>query len=81
MKSLKFVKALLLAVVLMLLAPLGCALRTEDGEIGVRSVAVSVEGRPRCAPSRYWDGYRCVRRHYYYRAHYHPYYHYYYYDD
>lgn len=80
MKSLKFLKAILLAIALMLAAPMACVVRTPDSEIGVRSVALSVESRPRCHPSRYWNGERCVRKHYW-RAHYRPHYHYYYYDD
>jgi hypothetical protein len=76
-------KSLLFALALALLAPAACAVHTAEADIGIRSVAVSVSGRPRCSPSRYWDGERCVRRHYHWRrAYYRPhYYHYYYYDD
>lgn len=60
------VKAIILTLTFGLFAP-ACLVRTEPYD----TVALSVRSEPRCAPSRYWDGERCVRKrghgHYHHR--------------
>ncbi|HRE92281.1 MAG TPA: hypothetical protein PK095_24410 [Myxococcota bacterium] len=58
-------KRLVLLLAFALFAP-ACLVHAEPVEVA--RVSVSVKER-RCHPSRYWDGYRCVKKHRHYRHH------------
>ena len=60
-------KSLAIAFIVSLLAP-ACLVHAREDDYAVRAFAVSVEG-PRCHPSRYWNGERCVRKGYHYHHH------------
>ncbi len=77
-------KALIVSLAFALFAP-ACAVHTLEGDVAVRRVGVTIDSRPRCHPSRYWNGRRCVKkRHWrgrYHPAHHHKHHHHHHYDD